>query len=361
MGIRRLNKFLTTHNYVTEYHSLNEYTDVLKHNQNMPDKKIVIAVDFWLYVHKFLHSNKSDNIVMRFWKQIDNFLSCGIIPLYVIDGSVPIEKQHKIDVQDMKRINYQKRIATIDQMIEKYVNIDDIDNSSNDRCDITDLNEKKSKIQKNIKRINGNDQYNIFKLFSILGIPHVRATFEADAMCAKLFKHNIISGCLSDDTDMIALGCGSTIKFDNGRLIEYNLDRIINKLQLTQEQFIDMCILFGCDYLQHPLRLECDEIYEMIKKYGSLMKTLDGDNHPTFNMNNCNVKIIGENYYHVRDIFLHSHTKEIIPDELYDIELKPINVKKVIKFFKKNTNTKNLHRITESIGNFNDMIDRNIL
>src|SRR5437667_7145245 len=93
-----------------------------------------------------------------------------------------------------------------------------------DELDI--MYEKKEKLQKHIKRIKTSELYNIHKMFDVLGIPYIKAEYEADALCAKLFKERIITSCLSDDMDMLALGCGSTIKFQDGRLIEFNMDQI---------------------------------------------------------------------------------------------------------------------------------------
>ena len=220
--------------------------------------------------------------------------------------------------------------------------------------------EKKEKLQKHIKRIKTSELYNIHKLFDVLGVPYVRAEFEADALCAKLFKEKIITSCLSDDMDMLALGCGSTIKFQDGRLVEFNMEQIKEELQFTQEQFIDMCIMFGCDYLQHPFRLECEEIYEMIKKHGSLLDALCSNEHELFNMSNSNVKVIGEHYYQVRDTYLSSYKKEYIPKDLLNFKMKPIIFNDLIIFLKKlkwfDMSARNIRSLEIDIERINSMI-----
>lgn len=338
MGVRKLNKFLTARESIKSYRNMQDFVVKLKkeNKNNTYNGKIVIAIDFWLYAHKFLHSCRSDNIMMGFWNQIMKFFSCGVIPLYVMDGSVPIEKQDKVDERERKRNYYKKKIDDINIEIDNYVSIHDLNceddtnssiHSASDICDVSLENMycKKEKLQKQVKRIKISELYNIHRLFDVFGIPYIRAEFEADALCAKLFKEKIITACLSDDMDMLALGCGSTIKFHDGRLIEFNLEQIKDDLEFNQEKFIDMCILFGCDYLQHPFRMECDEIYEMIKKHGSLLDALCSNEHKLFNMNNSNVKVIGEHYYHVKDIYLKSSEKECIPDKFIDIRMKRIN------------------------------------
>jgi flap endonuclease-1 len=290
------------------------------------------------------------------------FFSYGIIPLYVMDGSIPIEKQDKINERLKKRNNYIKKIDELDEEIEKYININDLVINDDNLCSLYD---KKEHLNKHIKRIKTSELYNIHKLFDILGVPYIRAEFEADALCAKLFKEKIITSCLSDDMDMLALGCGSTIKFHEGKLVEFNLKNIMKDLEFTQDQFIDMCIMFGCDYLQHPFRLECEEVYQMIKKHGSLLDALCSNEHELFNMNNSNVKIIGEHYYQVKDIYLRSYEKEYIPENLYNIKIKQINYEDLELFLKKlkwfDTSPGKLRIIHENVNDINKLIKKDIL
>jgi flap endonuclease-1 len=361
MGIKRLNKFLTNKKICRSYQNIHEYVNRFRQSDknNSHNGKIIVAVDFWLYAHKFLHSYISGNVLFGFWNQIIKLLSCGIIPLYVADGSVPTEKRNKISERVRKRKKIKQRVTEINNAIKnRYINIDDLFNND---ATIEKLQSDRNKLQKQLKRIKSRELFNIFKMFDIFGVPYIRAQFEADAMCVKLFKEGIITSCLSDDMDMLALGCGSTIKFNNGRLIEFNLERIKKDLGLTQEQLVDMCMLFGCDYLRHSVRLECDDIYRIIKKHGSLLNALQSNEHKLFNMNNSNVKVIGENYYRVKDIYLNSYKKEHISDNLYNIKMKKINLSNVLSFASRmnwfNTSSVNTESIRNDIAIINNMID----
>jgi len=347
MGIRKLNKFLINKGLVIEYSSLYDYINHIKKSKcnNSLNGKIIVAIDFWLYAHKFLHSAKSDNIVMGFCNQIFKFYLSGAIPLYVIDGAVPIEKEQKVNKRENKREKIKNKISDIDVAIENYVNLDDI---AKTQIDIEKLVLKKEKLQKQIKRVKPNELSNIIKLFELMNVPYIQAEYEADALCAKLYKERIITTCLSDDMDILTLGCGSMIKIQEGKIYEFNLNHINKKLGYTQDQLIDLCIMFGCDYLQHSVRLDCDTIYELIKKYGSILDILSSNKHEVLNMNNSNVKIIGENYYHVRDIYIESPDREQIPEYLYDIKLDYIIDIDFVKFIKRN------------IGNIDDKLIKSI-
>lgn len=355
MGVRKLNKFLTNKNLIISYRNLYDYINKLKKSgsNNAHNGKIVIAIDFWLYAHKFLHSCRSDNILLGFWNQIMKFLSCGIIPLYVMDGSVPVEKQDKINERIKKRNSYKKKIENINNLIENYISDDN---------DLEEMYKKKEKLQKHTKRIKTCELNNIHDLFNTFGIPYIRAEFEADAMCAKLYKEKIISACLSDDMDMLALGCGSTLKFLEGKIIEFDLDMIKSKLKLNQDKFIELCIMFGCDYMPHHFKYDCDDIYNMILVDDSTIYQLFVNEHKKHNENNENIE---NDIDHVKEIYLYSSDKEKIPQEFDDIKMIHIEFDDLKNFlFKLNwfdTSSYNLNFIENNINKINCLIDNNVL
>lgn len=365
MGIRKLNKFLISRESIISYRNISDFVNKLKitNHNNAQNKKTIIAIDFWLYAHKFLHSCRSDNVILGFWNQIMKLFSCGVIPLYVMDGSVPLEKQEKIDERIKKRTICKRKIEELTDQIDEYVNLNDL--ASNNEDELEELQNKKTKLQKRIKRIKINELHNIYKLFDVLEVPYIKAEYEADALCARLFKDQIITACLSDDMDMLALGCGSTIKFHDGKLIEFNLQKIKQDLEFDQEQFIDMCIMFGCDYLRHPFRLNCNEVYEMIKKHGSLLNILFSNEHELFNMSNNNVNVIGEHYYRVKDIYMHNYKNEIIPPHMYNIKMHQINYDELLTFLRKiklfEINETNSKILEENIKLVNQMISNDVM
>ncbi len=369
MGIRKLNKFLISRESIISYRNIPDYVNKLKttNHNNAHNNKIIIAIDFWLYAHKFLHSCRSNNVILGFWNQIMNFFACGVIPLYVMDGSVPLEKLDKVEERANKRTSCKKKIDELNDQIDEYINLNDLFNANDDDAieGLNALQNKKKILQKKIKRIKINDLYNIYKLFDVLEVPYIKAEYEADALCAKLFKDKIITACLSDDMDMLALGCGSTIKFHEGKFIEFNLQKIKEELGFDQDQFIDMCIMFGCDYLHHPFRLNCNDVYEMIKKHGSLLNVLCSNEHEIFNMRNNNVNVIGEHYYRVKDIYLHNYKNETVPSTMYDIKMQCINYNTLLAFIKKyklfDITATNLQTLEENIKFVNQMITEGIM
>ena len=50
----------------------------------------------------------------------------------------------------------------------------------------------------------------------------------------------------------------------------YKLKDILSDLSLDNDQFMDMCILFGCDYTDKIVGIGPVNAYKMIKKYGNI-------------------------------------------------------------------------------------------
>src|SRR5690606_14025596 len=51
---------------------------------------------------------------------------------------------------------------------------------------------------------------------------------------------------------------------------ELHLDKILQGMELTMDQFIDVCILCGCDYCDSIRGIGPKKAYNMIKKYGNI-------------------------------------------------------------------------------------------
>ena len=54
------------------------------------------------------------------------------------------------------------------------------------------------------------------------------------------------------------------------KILYYNLNRILESLNLTNEQWINFCILSGCDYCQRIPGLGIKTAYKYIKKYDTM-------------------------------------------------------------------------------------------
>lgn len=56
---------------------------------------------------------------------------------------------------------------------------------------------------------------------------------------------------------------------------EINLSKVLEEMKLTREQFVDLCILLGCDYSTTINGLGMVGALKMIKEYGSIEEILE--------------------------------------------------------------------------------------
>ncbi|KAM9845374.1 putative flap endonuclease 1 homolog isoform 2-T2 [Aulostomus maculatus] len=94
------------------------------------------------------------------------------------------------------------------------------------------------------------------QLLKLLGVPVIQAPGDAEALCAWLVRQGSVDAVASEDMDTLAFGASTLIRQLNakrdGDVVEYSLPKLLERLQITHEEFVDLCVLLGCDY--------CDKI-----------------------------------------------------------------------------------------------------
>lgn len=106
------------------------------------------------------------------------------------------------------------------------------------------------------------------------GIPYVVAPYEADAQLVYLEHHGHISGIISEDSDLLVFGAKRLLtKMDqHGQCVEINRRdfcavREISLTGWTDDQFRQMAIFSGCDYLESVANMGLKTAYRMMRKY----------------------------------------------------------------------------------------------
>lgn len=230
----------------------------------LENKPYVVGIDVYLYASKY--KRVFPEIIYGFLKQIMLCLSHKILPVYVFDGNAPKEKKRTITKRKNRK---QKNQLKLNELLEeniKKTNLQEITTCAtnvylqilkNNPCNVdmnTDNNINKTnckEIQRLTKKtvsVEQSDIKNLKRFLDILKIPHITAKEEADDLIALLYKKNIIDACQSDDMDMLPKGCGNLIQISKTGVTQFVLDDILSCLNLTYNQFIDFCILLGCDY-----------------------------------------------------------------------------------------------------------------
>lgn len=315
MGIKRLNKYLLDINAIKIY-NIDDY--FIKYENS------VIAIDVMLYAHKYKFS--CDNIYSAFINQIIHFLQNKIIPLYVIDGKAPIEKHDAIK----QRTNRKNKINEKIELLKSQLN--------NDNKEI--ILQKINKLNKCNFNLDYTFINTLTQLFKIFNVPFIRAIGEADILISDLYKKNIITLCLSEDTDLLTFGCKKIIKIYKKKIYEYDLNFILTKMNINFDQFIDICILFGCDYLKSNIKLN---VFEIIQAY---------KDNTIFTL--LSPKYI-EKFNNTKNIF----TQNNLQDYLIHININYININDLIHFIQNNCNDINFNKFKYQISYINSLIKNN--
>lgn len=109
---------------------------------------------------------------------------------------------------------------------------------------------------------------NIRQMLTSIGIPHVTASREAEEMCCLLVESNLAFAVLSTDSDVLVFGCPILVHFDKYRthFVETHIKTVLDTLELSQSEFIDLCILLGTDFNQRPRGFGPVNAYKAIKE-----------------------------------------------------------------------------------------------
>lgn len=316
-----MNKFLDTHKLIKIHNNLGDLIRNSKESDykvfNTRNKCYRLGIDTMLYAHKFKYSY--NNIIIGFVNQIIKFLSNRILPIYIIDGIAPIEKSDLIKTRTDKKLRTEKKIIDLQNKLISETNPDKI----------KEINNKIKSLSRSNIKINKDDIEKLILLLQYFQIPYIRANGEADALIGILYENGSIDACLSEDMDILAFGCKKMIKFHNKRVVEYDIDFILDNLDINFNQYINMCIYFGCDYLRPLTKADPDTIYNNI--YNSTMM-----NFIKKNVTNDIYEKYIKDFDKAKKVFKSSKKKE--NKNKYNFQIKKtINSENLSIFIKENT------------------------
>jgi 5'-3' exonuclease len=106
-------------------------------------------------------------------------------------------------------------------------------------------------LKKQSLRITQHDIISVKELMNAYAVTFYDAPNESDQLCAYLVNSGQAWACLSDDMDMFVYGCTRVLKCIN--LLQqncyiYDMNEILKKLNITQEEFTRLCVICGTDY-----------------------------------------------------------------------------------------------------------------
>jgi len=243
MGVKLLSKFLK-----------NEcYEDTKKiHLSCLYGKKICIDTSIYLYRFK-----GQGMLIENFYVMCSLFRKYNITPIFIFDGKPPIEK-HK-ELKNRKKERELAKQKYEDLMSKLGENI-----SQKQKYEL-------DKLKRSMVKITREDVNLIKSMFDAYGISHITAIGEADVLCASLVIKKKVYAVLTEDMDLFAYGSPIILRYfslSQHSCILYNLNIILDRLNINKEDFQIMCVLSGNDYYESK-----KNIYYYLKIYNKYKKT----------------------------------------------------------------------------------------
>uniref|UniRef100_A0A4W6D5P9 Flap endonuclease 1 n=1 Tax=Lates calcarifer TaxID=8187 RepID=A0A4W6D5P9_LATCA len=127
------------------------------------------------------------------------------------------------------------------------------------------------------------------KLLTLMGVPYIEAPCEAEASCAALVKAGKVFATATEDMDGLTFGTNVLLRHLTASeakklpIQEFHFNRILQDIGLTNEQFIDLCILLGCDYCGTIKGIGPKRAIDLIRQHGcieEILENIEPSKHP---------------------------------------------------------------------------------
>ncbi|KAI0027780.1 PIN domain-like protein [Vararia minispora EC-137] len=227
-----------------------------------------VAIDASMSIYQFLiavrqqdgemltnDQGETTSHLMGFFYRTIRIVENGIKPAYVFDGKPPELKSGVL----AKRFERREEAKEGEEEAKETGTAEDMDRFSRRQVRVTREHNEECR-----------------KLLALMGIPVVIAPSEAEAQCAELARGGKVYAAGSEDMDTLTFNTPTLYRhltFSEAKkqpISEINLKAALEGLGMTMSQFIDLCILLGCDYLEPIKGVGPKSALKLIREYGTL-------------------------------------------------------------------------------------------
>ncbi|KAL4073266.1 PIN domain-like protein [Scleroderma yunnanense] len=245
-----------------------------------------VAIDASMSIYQFLiavrqkdgelltnDAGETTSHLMGFFYRTIRIVENGIKPAYVFDGRPPELKAGVLS----KRFERREEAKAEGEEAKETGTAEDVDRFSRRTVKVT-------------KEHNEECQ----KLLRLMGIPVViasphslsnrvineihlsQAPSEAEAQCAELARGGQVYAAGSEDMDTLTFNAPILLRhltFSEAKkapISEINLQKVLEGLEMNMSQFIDLCILLGCDYLEPIKGIGPKSALKLLREFGGL-------------------------------------------------------------------------------------------
>ena len=199
--------------------------------------------------------NLTGHLVGLFHRTIQ-FMEAGIKPVWVFDGKPPELKSKELEKRKEQKI---KAEAEKEKAIEE-----------------GDFEKAKAMAGRSI-RITPEMTADAKKLVKLMGCPVIEAPGEAEAQCAQMCKQGLAFGTASEDMDSLTFGSSFLMRGFNSKkepITQIDLAKLLEGFDMTMDEFIDLCILCGCDYTHSIGGVGPVKAFNLMKDHGNIEDVL---------------------------------------------------------------------------------------
>ncbi|OBT68920.1 flap endonuclease-1 [Pseudogymnoascus sp. 23342-1-I1] len=235
-----------------------------------------VAIDASMSIYSFLIAVRSEgqqlmnesgettsHLLGMFYRTL-RIVDNGIKPVYVFDGAPPKLKSGELA----------KRFARKAEATEGL-----------EEAKETGTAEDVEKFSRRTVRVSRQHNAECQQLLKLMGIPYIIAPTEAEAQCAVLARAGKVYAAASEDMDTLCFDSPILIRhltFSEARkepIQEIYVDKVLEGLGMDRKQFVDLCILLGCDYLDPIPKIGPNTALKLIREHGSLEKVVEWINN----------------------------------------------------------------------------------
>ncbi|KAI5123452.1 hypothetical protein M0805_008823 [Coniferiporia weirii] len=232
-----------------------------------------VAIDASMSIYQFLiavrqkdgelltnDAGETTSHLMGLFYRTIRIVENGIKPAYVFDGKPPELKSGVL----AKRFEKRAEAKEEGEEAKETGTAEDMDRFSRRQVKVTREHNEECR-----------------RLLRLMGIPVVTAPSEAEAQCAELARGGKVYAAGSEDMDTLTFSTPILYRhltFSEAKkqpISEINLQKALEGLEMNMSQFIDLCILLGCDYLEPIKGVGPKSALKLIREHGDLGSVIE--------------------------------------------------------------------------------------
>ena len=231
---------------------------------DLTNKKI--AVDISIYLYKY---ESTDSLLENIYLMLSIFRHHNIIPVFIFDGKPPAEKKELLKKRQEDKAAAKNEFNKLKEQLE----LNEATDEEKQDIIVSMDQLKKQFVYMKLEKIE-----RVKELIRAYGATYYDAPGEADELCVLLVNTNKVWACLSEDMDLFVYGCKRFIRYislNNQTAVLYYTKGILKELNMSQNEFREICVLSGTDYnINVNVNVNALNLFDIINLFYKYQKEL---------------------------------------------------------------------------------------